>query len=310
MQKLKALRTGDMIEIVSPAYWVDRALIDLARSLLEARGFKVKVSDQSYQQYGAFAGSIIDRANAINQAFSNKEVKAILCARGGYGSAQILDCLDIDLIKQNPKIFIGYSDVSCLLNYIAGECSFPIFHGPMVVDLLQQDQEKWLNNFVSCFSDGRTVFADYEPQRGAVLQEGIAKALVFGGNLSFSGFLGTKYMPELSGSILLLEEVDEPLYQIDKILNQMQLSGYLKGINGVVVGRAVGLSNEKYIIEDSEESLYIKYLIGKAGVAGPVLMDAPFSHHKDSKIIPLGCPIQLDVSKERIKISLVEDIFN
>lgn len=308
-QRIRPLRSTDLIAIVSPASWLELGLLDRARSRLEEAGFAVQVSKQSFKHFGSFAGDDNSRAEALNEAFADNDVAAILCARGGYGTSRILSLLDFDIIRRNPKILIGYSDATCLINTISQRCGFPTFHGPMAVDLGSPDTLLGIDEFLDFFAGRTDNICSYTPAHDSVLRSGSLTTSAYGGNLTLlEGMLGTPYMPRLDGCLLLVEDVNEQLYRIDRAFNHLHLAGAIRNIAGACVGD-ISDTDDRAIVElgKSDIELCREYLC--SATAGPVILHAPFCHSTRKRIMPLGCPVSLSVSPSEVAIRLAAKIF-
>ena len=197
-------------------------------------GFVPKIPGGLFEQEGYLAGSDVHRAELLHQLFSDDTVKAIFCARGGFGSLRLLSLLDFDLIKKNPKALIGFSDISSLLSTITQQCGLVTFHGPMVTSLANAD-EPTLRALMDALSVNGGLEIRADP--GVSLRTGIGTAPVAGGNLTtLCHLLGTPFQPSWRGHILFLEDRNEAVYRIDRMLTQLKLAGCLDGIAGILLG--------------------------------------------------------------------------
>lgn len=309
MKKIPPLQQGDLISVVSPASWLDPGILRNACTALESRGFRVKVSGQSFTQYGQFAGADKARAQAINNAFADKNTRAIFCARGGYGTTRILKYLDFNTIASNPKIFVGYSDVTVLLNYIANNFGFPTFHGPMLIDMHNSNADEHIDNLLNFLAGTETFVSKYSSSQEVVLKCGEVEAPIFGGNLTMiEGVAGTKYFGDLSNSIFFFEDTGEMLYKIDRMLNHLRLLECFHDLSGVIIGKMADLNEEKRLFGKTLREIYSEYFCD-AHSNIPVIMDAPFGHANAKRVVPLGFPVRLKVAASEVSISLANKLF-
>lgn len=229
------LRPGDQIGIISPAGPVDETELEPGLELLETSGLEIYVAPHVYERRGYLAGGDEARLEDLHTVFGAQEIKAIFCARGGYGSLRLLDKTDYDLIRENPKIFVGYSDITALLMAIHVKTNLVTFHGPMVRELGSKDRGNWEGLLRLLSSD---LPLQLELKGASSLISGKAEGLLVGGNLSLvSRLIGTPYMPSLEGCILFLEERGEPVYRLDRMLTHLRLSGQLDGVCGLILGQ-------------------------------------------------------------------------
>lgn len=241
--KPKRLKQGDLIGLIAPASFIDENELKESIENFEKLGFKVKYNDKILEKYGYLAGSDEHRANEINNFFEDKEVKGIFCVRGGYGTPRIAKMLNYDIIKRNPKIICGYSDITSLLYSIYSQTGLVCFHGPVAtstfnefsvnyfVKTLMEPQDKL--ELVSAENEDLSI-TDYQRY---VINEGTAEGILAGGNLSLVvNHIGTDYDIDLKGKILFLEEIDEKPYRIDRMLTQLINAKKFNGIAGIALG--------------------------------------------------------------------------
>ncbi len=230
--KPKKLQKGDLIGIISPASSVDDpGKLEKSVSYLEKLGYKVKIGGNVGKVNGYLAGTDKERVDDLHSMFSDKNVKAVFCLRGGYGAARLLDKIDYKIIKNHPKIFVGYSDISAIQLAIFYKAGLITFAGPMPgVDFYDEvspfTEEMFWKLLTSPKKFGR--FNNPDNENILSLNSGSASGRVVGGNLSvISGLIGTEYLPDLKDKILLIEEIGEMPYRIDRMLNQFRLSKML-----------------------------------------------------------------------------------
>jgi muramoyltetrapeptide carboxypeptidase len=240
------LNPGDTVAIVAPGYRVSENIqIQYAIERIQALGLKVKLGKSIYQRHGYFAGTDQERANDINQLFADKNVKAIIAIRGGWGSNRILSLLNYKLIKNNPKIIMGYSDITSLLLAINSKTGMVVFHGPMAALPWTKFTTKYVKDIL--FNADKVAFSNpveeeddliHTKNRFVTIRKGRATGKILGGSLTLlTSLLGTKYLPRFNGAILFVEDVDEDIYRIDRMMTQLKNAGVLDKIAGFVFGK-------------------------------------------------------------------------
>jgi muramoyltetrapeptide carboxypeptidase len=228
------LKQGDTIGIVAPASHFDLEMFNRGIAVLESMGFNASVPERLFNKKGYFAGSDLERAEMVNRYFADTKVKAIMCARGGYGSIRILSLLDYKTIQKNPKIFIGFSDVSALLSTLYSRCRIVTFHGPTVTTLGNSDN-RTKDSLLSMITSGEN--PEIAMEGGITIQPGSASGPVLGGNLNtLCHLLGTRFQPDFKDCILFLEDRGEVAYRIDRMLSQMKLAGCFNSLAGLILG--------------------------------------------------------------------------
>ena len=239
--KAKKLKKGDVIGVISPASSPDDLFrINKGVSYLESLGYNVKTGKNVGHYHGYLAGTDEERLNDLHAMFADKSVKAIICVRGGYGSPRLLDKIDFKVIARNPKIFVGYSDITALQMAFLAKTGLLTFAGPMLaVDFYNSvspyTEEMFWALVTSNKKFGKIKLPEHEKTFSIV--KGSAKGRITGGNLAtLVSLTGTKYFPDMKSKLLLLEEVSEPPYKIDRMLNQLKLTGVFNMISGLILG--------------------------------------------------------------------------
>ncbi len=283
----RSLSHGDTIGIAAPAGAFEKEKFYQGIAVLEGMGFQVFVPDYLFEKKGYLAGDDAHRANLLNRLFADNQIKAILCARGGFGSLRILSLLDFEIIRNNPKIFVGFSDITAILSVLYEKCGLVTFHGPVLTTLGTGDQ-KTKDALFSALSSG--IKSDIRPEKGVIIQEGIASGILSGGNLAtLCHLLGTQFQSDLRGHILLLEDISEPAYKIDRMLTQMKIAGCFDQVAGVVLGsfEDCGDMNDIFRI--------VKNIFRSCQI--PVLAGFDIGHGKCNITLPLGIEAILDTYK-------------
>jgi muramoyltetrapeptide carboxypeptidase len=295
---------GDVIGIISPSSPVDD-LIKLERSAeyFEKQGYMVEISKNARKSNGYLAGSDKERVDDIHKMFLNKKIKMIICLRGGYGAGRLLDKIDYDIIKNNPKIFCGYSDITILQNAFLKKTGLVTFAGPMAgVDFSNEISRFTEENFWNTLTNNNPVIVNYPGnEKLGSLSSGVSTGMLIGGNLSlFSSLIGLKYLPVPGGKILMLEEVGEVPYRIDRMLNQIRLSGYFNLIEGIILGGFTDCEE----LEPDRKTISLSDVMhdyfGK-GFSIPVLFNFSHGHLKDNLTVPLGINVRINGNKRSIE---------
>ncbi len=300
------LRTGDVIGIIAPASApVDPTKLENGIRYIEKNGYRVELGNNVSKINGYLAGTDQERADDLNSMFNNKYVKAIICLRGGYGASRILDKINYKLIRSNPKILVGYSEITALQMAILQKSGLVTFAGPMVATDLGNGITPYTEDFFwriisSNKKIGRLKYPDNE--KLVSITKGGASGRIIGGNLSvFAALTGTDYFPDLKGRILMFEEVDELPYKVDRLLNQLRLLKVFKQIKGIILGRFVDCNEHDTskrtltlgeVMEDYMKELKI-----------PVLYTFPHGHIKDKVTVPFGINVKMNASKGFVEYS-------
>lgn len=305
--KPRPLQKGDTIAFISPASKpADMNRIVLAKTRFESFGYKVKLGSNLSKERGYLAGTDDERIEDITAMFGDPEVNAILCVRGGYGSGRLLDRLPYDLIKANPKIFCGYSDITAMHNAIYAKTGLVTFAGPMAaVDWYNTPDEYSAKVFFDLLANPHENYTYQYPAGHEVISKhgGKASGKLFGGNLALVlSILGTPYLPDLDGCILYLEDVGEEPYRVDRMLNQLRLAGIFDKMSGLIIGQftdcEVDHSVKKSITLDEVFSDYL------TPIKKPVLFNFPHGHVTQNATLPHGVEVLLDA--DALKVTLME----
>ena len=304
--KPKRLQPGDTIGMVLPAsmsFELDN--VDRGREQLEALGFKVKVGANARARSGYLAGTDRQRAADINAMFADPEVDGISCFTGGWGTPRLLPYLDYEMIRKNPKVLIGFSDVTGLINAIHKKTGLVTFHGPMADS---RYEPYTLENFRRVVMTAEPIGVLANPakredelidrdNRMITLRGGKATGPLIGGNLSLiAATMGTPYEIDATGAILFLEDTHEELYRIDRMLTQLWLSGKLDTIAGFVFGRCTDCPI-------NGPSFSMGELLRERFSHVPSLWNLSFGHIEKKLTLPLGVPATLDADAMTLTIS-------
>lgn len=308
-----ALNPGDTVALVSPSKATDQLLdVQIATEVMQALGLKVKVGQHLTSRRGHLAGTDQQRADDINTMFADKEVKAIICLRGGSGAARVLPLLNYELIKNNPKALLGYSDITALHNAIHAQTGLITFHGP-------NGTGSW-NSFNA--DQFRRVFFQRErmqyenlietkdelaarQNRIVTISGGKAQGEIIGGNLTvLTSLAGSPYLPDFTDKILFIEDVQEAPYRIDRMLSTLKLMGALDKLAGFIFGECTGCRptggygwlTMDQIFDDHIKPLNI-----------PAYRGAMIGHIKQQFIVPVGAKVEMDADQGSFK--LLQSVF-
>lgn len=304
--KPKKLNKGDLIGIISPASSPDDlSRIEKGVLYLESLGYRVEVGKNVGKYYGYLAGTDEERLEDLHSMFQNKNVKAIFCVRGGYGSGRILDKINYNLIKKNPKIFVGYSDINALQLAFYTKIGLVSFIGPMLaVDFYDEISPFTEEHFWKIITSDKKIGKISNPnsEKFFTLNKGKASGKIVGSNLTLiTSLLGTEFFPKLNDSILLLEDIHEEPYRIDRMLNQLRLAKVFKQVKGIVLGNFI-----ECIPKDPEtrsftlNEIIIDYFQNKCKL--PLIYNVNHGHIKHNITIPIGLKCNLNATKGTLEI--------
>jgi muramoyltetrapeptide carboxypeptidase len=287
LQPPRALRPNAHIAVLAISSPSERARIETAARAIEQRGYRVSIAenvDHHDSRASYLAGSDSERIEQLNH-YLRSDVDAIFFARGGYGAMRILEAVDYDAIRDNPRPIVGFSDITALHQAIAVRTGIAGFHGPMLnldwYNGLSPEIEQWLWSMLSGDAPLVHHFAGEQ-----IVSEGEREGVLFGGCLSIiTALTATPFDFWIDDGIWFWEDVDEPEYRIDRMLTHLRLSGRLEKIQGVVIGKLKGCGGE------GEMHALLRDFFGSSGI--PVVRDLPFGHHGDNLLMPIGAPVRL-----------------
>lgn len=284
--KPRRLSPGDTVGIMAPACWVDTEQVKAASTILENMGLRVRLGDTLFKKHGYLAGTDEERAGELNAMFADPAIKAIICARGGYGTGRIADLLDYDLIRANPKIFWGYSDITFLHAAISRFAGLVTFHGPMLIDLGKEDLHPLtVQNYETLLRPSVLRYTE-EISPLEALVEGEADGPLVGGNLSLIvSSLGTRYELETKGKLLFIEDIDEEPYRVDRMLNQLKHAGKFADAAGILIGDFHNCEPDKRKVSFTLEEIFDHHIV-PAGK--PTLSGFRIGHCSPNIAIPIG----------------------
>lgn len=296
LQRAPALRPGDRVRLVAPASPFDQKRFERGLEVIRRLGLVPLTDREEFRATGFLAGDDAARARRLQRAFCEEDTRAVWAIRGGYGTARLFAHLDLSALRQRPKVFIGFSDLTALLNQLCAPGGFAVIHGPVVTQLPDAPAPalRWLKRLL------------FDPAPPGPVPLGKLKSVVpgevngflAGGNLSILASLcGTPYFPELSGAILCLEDTGEAAYRLDRCFLQLRQSGALERIFGVVLGRLDGCTPDtgrwsaRATLERAVQALGV-----------PAVSGASFGHVGRNVALPLGALSHLDASRGELRL--------
>lgn len=301
MIKPEALRPGATIGVIAPAGSVDPAELERGVIHLKGMGFRVILGDSVPKRLRYLAGTDRDRATDLNWMFSNPDISAVVCARGGYGTSRIIPFLNEEAIARQPKILVGSSDATFILNHIRQQFGLVTFHGPMVVPNFGKRPSSMTDAwFRKILVEGQgTGPIRVDGVKG--LRGGRAQGPLVGGCLTIlCATLATPYEIQTDGAVILLEDIDEAPYKIDRMLTQLKAASKFKNAKGVIFGKMPGCQpapHFAYALEDVIRDVL-------ADLSFPILFGFPAGHGGEQVTIPLGLPVEID--GDTATVSLLE----
>jgi muramoyltetrapeptide carboxypeptidase len=305
------LESGSTVGIISPAGAVFlREDLDIVLDAMHALGLQTKLGEHVLDRYGYLAGTDEDRASDINRFFADPEVSALIPVTGGWGSSRVLPYLDYDVIRQNPKIIVGFSDITALVLGIHAKTNLLTFHGPnglvswesVETDyfrrVLFQGEALTFENLRSGSDGDRLMQVENRIQ---TITPGTARGRLIGGNLSvLSGIVGSPYVPNLEGAILFLEDVGETVYRIDRMITQLKLAGLFDHLAGFIFGQCAGCGPDADYGSLTLEQVVWDHI---APLGIPAWFGAMIGHVEPILTLPLGLEVAVDASLGTIRMT-------
>jgi len=306
--KPRRLTPGDLVALVAPASATFETMdLEIAEESLEALGLKVSVAGHVLDRHGYLAGQDRDRASDINRVFADPRIRAVLPIRGGWGSSRLLPYLDFDLIRRNPKIVLGFSDITALLLAIVAKTGLVTFHGPNGMGRWDEFSVGWVRRVLF---EAEAVTMENPRERGDFLTQtehriqtitpGVARGRMLGGNLTvLTAIAGSPFLPDWDGAILFLEDVGEDIYRVDRMMTTLKLAGVLDRISGFVFGtcsecepgEGYGSLTLEEVFNDHIKPLDV-----------PAWRGAMIGHRMPQFTIAEGIPMEIDATAGRIRM--------
>jgi muramoyltetrapeptide carboxypeptidase len=303
--KPPALRPGDRVGIVAPASYFKRELFDRGVDALRRMGHEPVWLDSIFDRDLYFAGTAARRARELEQMFARDDLQAIVCARGGYGANYLLPHLDLDVIRKHPRIFVGYSDVTCLLTWFLDAAGLVTFHGPMITgDFAREHGLHEMSWIAATAGNPNWELASHQVFGLNPMVPGRGEGALYGGCLSILvASLGTPYEAKTEGKLLFLEDVAAKPYQIDRMLMQMKLAGKFKDVRGIMFGEmmeCIQSPDQTYTLQE-----VVQRIVGNLGV--PIAYGLRSGHvSRENATLPFGVKAALTVSEEAVRLEFLE----
>ncbi len=304
------LKPGSVVGLVSPAgaTW-EREELDIVQDAVRALGLVPRLGPHLLDRYGYLAGQDKDRAADINQFFADPQVAALLPIRGGWGSSRMLPYLDYDRIRQNPKILVGFSDITALTLAIYGRTRVVTFHGPNGLTSWRPQQTEYFRRIL--FAGEAITFQNLKDgddedrlmqvkNRIQTITPGQARGRLIGGNLSvFSGIVGSPYVPDFQGAILFLEDTNENIYRIDRLMTHLKIAGVFDKLAGFIFGQCSGCAPDADYGSLTLEEVVWDH-IKPLGI--PAWYGAMIGHIEPIVTLPIGLEVEIDASAGTIRM--------
>lgn len=305
----KRLKKGDTIGLITPGSAMTGDAPEKVMKNMQNLGFKVMTSSNYNLRTGFVAGSDEQRRDDIHEMFSNSKVDGIVCGRGGYGTGRLLQMLDYELIRSNPKVFVGFSDITALHYAIQKQAGLVTYHGPVAssnfTSFTKSSFEQVLTTGAKASIQRPEAWASKsaESYQYRTLVAGSAEGQLIGGNLSIMcSLLGTPYDVDYSGKIVFIEEVGESLYRVDRMLTQLLNSGKLDRCAGVVLGIFASCRAKPGGVDDDGYVTLTRVLEDRlANLKVPVIYGLPIGHISDNATVPVGVRVSMDSASGKVE---------
>lgn len=298
------LKLGDKVAITAPSSPVSDEKLEMSVESIKFLGLEPVVMPSCHMAHGYLAGPDKQRAQDINTAFADETIKGIFCLRGGYGTTRLLPMLDFDMIKHNPKVFIGYSDISSLHFNINQKCDLITFHGPMPTTDYRVHEGFTNDSLRICLfaPEKLKTIGNPEGEKIITLRGGYAKGTLVGGNLSLmAGTLGSPYEVDTKGKILFIEDVDEMPFRLDKMLTALALSGKFRDCEGIILGtfeRCEEADHPSLSLRDIFEEVVLPW-------DKPTILNLRAGHIYPQSTLPMGAEVSFDAKDDMRHISVL-----
>lgn len=306
----KRLKKGDTIGLVAPGYAIKPEVLKDAIETLVKMGFKPHYTKRIIGNHGYFSSTDEERAKDLNEMFANPEIDGILCARGGYGCTRIMDMIDYDTIRKNPKVLVGFSDITALLNGIFKETGLVTFHGPVGSTLNDAYSINHLENVLMHpkknyeltnvkLSQEESLNPEYERY---TITSGKAKGRLSGGSLTLiNALIGTAHEIDFTDSVVCIEDVEEAPYRIDRMLTQLIEGKTFKNAAAIAIGVCAGCNSSSNDLSFSLKEVLVDRL-KPLGI--PVAYGLSFGHVENNFTFPIGIEAEMDA--DRLSLTLLE----
>ena len=305
MVKPKKLNPKSTIGIISPAYWLDNKSLNETIKYYKNLDYNIIVGKSNHLRKGPFAGTPQERADDIHRMFIDQKVDAIICARGGYGANKVLSLLDYKLIKNNPKIFIGYSDITAYLLSITQKTNLITFHGPMLSSNKSRFIKYNYDRMIEILTQKKSLKISHPINHTVrTLKKGKAVGLLWGGNITLiMNRLGTIDSLNTKGVILFLEDVDEYLYSFERMLVHLREAGLFKNIKGLIIGELQNIKDQDIPFDKNADEIVMD-ICGDLNI--PIISNYPCGHGTYQCTFPISIPVELNANQKIPSITILE----
>ena len=305
MIKPKAFQQNSTIGIVSPSYWLDENVLKKTAKFFTDLGYNIEIGKSTSLQWGPFAGTPKERADDLHRMFIDPNIDAVMCARGGYGANRVLPLLDYDLIRKNPKIFIGFSDITAYLTSITQQTNLVTFHGPMLTTYKKSWIKYNYNLMIRVLTGEKNINIEPpESLKTRILKDGTASGPLWGGNMSLLiNRLGTLDTLNTNGVILFLEDIDEYLYSFERMLVQMRASGMFDQINGLIIGELEDIRDQEVRFGRNTDEIILD-ICGDLDI--PIVSNFPCGHGKYQATLPISITTEINTTKKESPITITD----
>jgi muramoyltetrapeptide carboxypeptidase len=300
---MKKIQPGSTIGVVAPAWIPIPERLDRGKKYLEKCGYHVRFSKHINEQFKYFAGTDNQRLADLTSMFADPEIDAIMCARGGWGTLRLVNLLDYELIKENPKPLVGYSDITTLQLAIWGKTGMPSFSGPMVAVEMGKGIHPFTEKHFWGLMNSESPFymVDIEKTRAEIINSGMAGGLLLGGCLAMvSTLLGTPYSPDYTDAILFIEDIGEKPYKIDRYLAHLKQAGVFDKIKALILGEFLDCTPDAGERSFTLAEIFTHYF---EEYEFPLITQFPYGHGDIKITMPIGCYTELDTSTKTIRFT-------
>ncbi len=287
----QSLGPGSRVALVAPASPFEADLYEKGVQALRSAGYDVVPGKNIFKKDGYLAGTDVERLQDLTAAVLDPEIEAIVCIRGGYGSGRLLPLIPFSSFRRNPKLFIGHSDITFLHLGLMSQAGWTTFHGPNLTGMSEAPERA--ESVLMVLSGEASYQWEIDPVQ--VLRPGAAEGRVLGGNLCcLAHLVGTPFMPDMTGALLLIEDRGEALYRLDRMVNHLKLAGILPRLGAILLGEFTDCA------ENDDISRMVMDQVKEYDF--PVVQGLPFGHGSRNEVIALGAPFVLDTDERLLKI--------
>lgn len=301
MIKAKPLKKGDNVAIIAPASATSLERVENAEKRIRDLGLNPVMFPTCYTNYGHLAATDEERARDVNNAFKDENINGIICLKGGYGTPRILNMLDYEMIASNPKVFVGYSDITALHVAFNQICNLVTFHGPMATtEFPEYSRESFMKNIFTTEALG--IYNNPENEQLESLCTGKGEGMLIGGNLTLLvSTLGSKYELDTKGKILFIEDVNEPVYKLDHMLTSLALAGKFSDCSGIILGTFSGCEREVKEYEGGIDLTLMEVLENTLlKFNRPIIYNFKAGHNSPQPTMAFGTNVVIDADLKQV----------